>query len=94
MDKHFNSILHKKEEDRKKLAKQNVLRKNVEKAVVKTTTNTENLLKIAYSIALYNRPFIDYQKLIELCESLGMKFCASLRNRNTCARIIDCIAKK
>ena len=90
----ISTVLCTRKRKKEEIFVEKILQKCFEKAVVKTNANTENLLRIAYSIAVNNRSFNDYPKLIELCESLGMEFGPSLRDRNTCARMVDCIANK
>ena len=90
--KHFLSKIHIQEEKFTLLRQKEPLRNCVEKNIQVNDSSTEKLLKVAYSIALHNRPFTDYPKIIELSENLGVKFGSSLRDRMTCTRMIDCIA--
>ena len=94
IEKHFTSKTHLNEVKIAELAKNDPLKKSFEKVIKENTSVTEKLLTIAYAIALHNRPYSDYPKLIELCENFGVNFGSSLRNRLTCTRMVDSIANQ
>ena len=92
--KHFSSKTHLKEEKILSLSKKETMPNFIANFISNKNDNTGNLISIAYYIALHNRPFTDFGKLIELCESFGVNFGVSLRDRVTCTRMIECIATK
>ena len=52
------------------------------------------LFTLAYYIALNNRPFTDYEKLIKLLGAIRIDTGLTLKDRNTCTKIVDLIAKR
>lgn len=92
--KHFTSKAHREVAERKKLAEKNILPKMVSNNLIQQFSATEKLLRIAYFIALNDRPYKDYPKIVELLECYGIILGRSSKDEKTCMRMIECIANQ
>ena len=93
MAKHFTSFFHQEELKRKSLAEKNILPELISREIEKSTTATEKLFKVAYYIALNNKPFKDFSKLITLLTDLEVDLGNTLHDRKTCTRMVQTIAQ-
>lgn len=92
-EKHFNSLAHLNLIQTEHKSKENLLPRLAAKITNKNLSATEKLLTLAYYIALNNRPFRDYPKLIRLLRSFNIQLGLSLRDDKTCTRMIEHISK-
>ena len=93
MDKHFTSIFHQNELKSRTLAKKNILPELVSRKITHDISTTQKLFKVAYYIALYNRPFSEFPKLISLLTDIGIDLGTPLHDRKTFTRIVQTIAR-
>ena len=92
MMKHFNSLFHQDEVKNQMLAKKSILPEIVSNNIDKNVTSTGKLFKVAYYIALNNKAYADFPKLIHLLTELEVNVGNSLHDRRTCQRMVDIIA--
>ena len=63
------------------------------KAQSRSKELTKECLRTAYYVAHKNKPFSDYESLVELQELNGVDLGATLHSRDTCSRMISTITK-
>ena len=90
--KHLESESHKFASEFTVTNGRKAIEKSVEKITAASEETTANVFKTAYYIALSDRPYSDFESLIELQQLNGVDLGMILHSRRTCANIIDHIS--
>ena len=75
------------------MREKNTMKKILWETKKNRASSTGMLFSFAYYVAVTNRPFEDFPKLIELIKSFGIDLGYSLQDRKKCKRMIETIAQ-
>jgi len=92
INRHKKSESHMEANRVKDEAKKQLIEESVAKLVNSSDTCTGNLMRTAYYIAKNDRPFTDYESLLELLKIIGADVGISLHSRATATSMVNSIA--
>ena len=92
ISKHANSKSHKDAVELFQKKDKKTIQASISLSCTKSELLTEKCIRSAYYVAFYNRPYVDYQHLIQLQQTNGIDMGHILHGRTTCTSMINCIA--